>query len=110
MTEDQLKKKIAIELQQQNLHDLKAVMELPQGRRFFQWLVMRCGQDNISFSPDGQTEFKEGMRNVALLLKGCMKELGLDGVDLVHKAEREYLLFQLKLRETILEKERGDKK
>lgn len=110
MTEDQLKKQIAIELHKQNLHDLKAVMDLPEGRRFFQWLVMRCGQDNISFSPDGQTEFREGMRNVGLILKGCMKELGIGGVDQLHKAEREYILFQIDQRERILAKEEGERK
>lgn len=110
MTEEQLKQKIAIELELQNLQDLKAVMTLPEGRRFFQWLRMRCGQNKSSYSPDGRTEFNEGMRNVALMLEGCMKELGLSGVDLLHKAEREYTVFLIEQRTRILNKEDGEGK
>lgn len=110
MTDEQIKQTIAAQLEIQNLHDLKAVMSTPEGRRFFQWLVMRCGQNDTSFTRDSRTYFNEGMRNVALMLEGCMKALGLTGVDLLHKAEREYIVYQVEQREKILEKERGEKK
>lgn len=98
------------EIDKQNLLDLKAVMDTPEGRRFFQWLVMRCGQNDTSFTRDSRTYFNEGMRNVALLLEGSMKAMGIDGVDLMHKAEREYIVFLSDKREQIKAELRGEKK
>lgn len=107
---EEFDKKNTEKIDLQNLLDLKAVMKTPEGRRFFQWLVMRCGQDATSFTRDSRTYFNEGMRNVALILEGSMKALGLDGVDLLHKAEREYIVFLSAIqRETLIEL-RGDKK
>jgi len=109
MNEDGLRKEIAAELDIQNLHDLQALMDSPTGRRFFQWLIMKCGQNNTSFTGNSQTYFNEGMRNVALMLESCMKAMDLPGVDLLHKAEREYIALQDDIRRQLLEKG-GDKR
>lgn len=109
MTDEEVKKQIAAKLDIQNLHDLYAVMSTEEGRRFFSWLVMRCGQNDTSFTRDSRTYFNEGMRNVALMLESCLKALGLTGIDLLHKAEREYIIYQAELREKILNKKQGGK-
>ena len=108
MTDEEVKKQIAAKLDIQNLHDLYAVMSTEEGRRF-SWLVMRCGQNDTSFTRDSRTYFNEGMRNVALMLESCLKALGLTGIDLLHKAEREYIIYQAELREKILNKKQGGK-
>lgn len=98
MTDDQIKQQIAARLDIQNLHDLRSVMNTVEGRRFFSWLIMRCGQNETSFTRDSRTYFNEGMRNVALLLESSVKALGLSGVDLLHKSEREYIAYQMDLK------------
>jgi hypothetical protein len=109
VTDEELKKQIAANLDIQNLHDIKAVMATADGRRFFSWLIMSCGQNNTSFTRDSRTYFNEGMRNVALLLESCVKALGLSGVDLMHQAEREYIVFQEAIKREIQEKQKGGK-
>lgn len=105
MTDEQIKQLITVELDKQNLKDIKEVMETPQGRRFFCWLIMQCGQNATSFTRDSRTYFNEGMRNVALILQGSMKALGLEGVDQMHTAEREYIVYQDKLKQEIRTKQ-----
>jgi hypothetical protein len=107
MTDEQLKQLITIELDKQALEDLKAIMVTPHGRRFFCWLIMQCGQNSTSFTRDSRTYFNEGMRNIALILEGSMKALGLDGVDLMHKAEREYIVHQERIKNEIKAKTKG---
>lgn len=94
MTDEQLKLEKSRELDRTNLQDLKAIMNTPEGRRFFSWLLMRCGQDVTSFTRDSRTYFNEGMRNIALILLSCCRALGLPGIDLMQQAEREYVQFQ----------------
>jgi len=104
MTDDEIKKQIGIQLDIQNLKDINVVMNTVEGRRFFSWLVMQCGQNSTSFTRDSRTYFNEGMRNVALLLESCAKALGLGGVDLMHKAEKEYMLLGEEIKQQILRK------
>lgn len=101
MTDEQLKLLIRDELDKKNLQDLNAVMSTVEGRRFFSWVIMNCGQDSTSFTRDSRTYFNEGMRNVALMLESCVKALGLTGVDMMHKAEREYVVYQEEIKQII---------
>ena len=110
MKDEELKKQIASHLDIQNLNDLNVVMATVEGRRFFQWMIMQAGQNETSFTRDSRTYFNEGMRNVALMLESCMKAIGLSGVDMLHKAEREYIVFQEDLKFKILENNKGDGK
>lgn len=105
----ELKEQVLIKLDEQNLLDLKAVMSTVEGRRFFSWMQMKCGQDCTSFTRDSRTYFNEGMRNIALLLKSCTNALGLDGVDLAQKAEREYVIYQEELKQEIISKTKKPK-
>lgn len=106
MTPEQLRNQIAVKLDEQALDDLRSLMATPAGRRFFCWLVMKCGQNSTSFTRDSRTYFNEGMRNVALLLESRMRELGLSGVDTMHVAERDYIVFQEDIKHDIEEKEK----
>jgi hypothetical protein len=94
--------KVNEQLDIQNMQDIKEILATPAGRRFFQWLVMRCGQNNTSFTRDSRTYFNEGMRNVALILEGCLKAMGLSGVDLLHSAEKEYIIYQESVKRDII--------
>ena len=106
MNDEELKKQIAVLLDTKNLQDLNAVMGTVEGRRFFSWLIMHCGQNSTSFTRDSRTYFNEGMRNVALMLESCVKALGLTGVDLMHKAEREYVVICMDIESRIKDEEK----
>ncbi|MBP2652624.1 MAG: hypothetical protein H6Q73_193 [Firmicutes bacterium] len=103
MSDDILKQQVATQLDVQNLYDLRALMDTQQGRRFFQWLLLKCGRNNTSFTRDSRTYFNEGMRNVALLLESSMKAIGLEGVDLLHQSEREYIELSEAIKRQILD-------
>jgi hypothetical protein len=94
MTDEQLKQLVSNELNTQNLKDLKEILKTEHGRRFFYKLCVDCGKDLTSFTRDSRTYFNEGTRNVALMLEANAKRLGLEGLDLMHKAEREYIIYQ----------------
>ncbi|MEY2703266.1 MAG: hypothetical protein RLY43_1904 [Bacteroidota bacterium] len=110
MTIDELNKQVIAKLDAQNLKDINAVMKTEEGRRFFAWLISKCGQDITSFTRDSRTYFNEGMRNIALLLEFHVKELGLGGLDLMHKSEKEYIMLREEIKNNILEKERNERK
>lgn len=90
-----MKTKIVKELDIQNLHDLKDLMSTAEGRRFFSWLMLKCGLNNPSFTgSESTTYFNEGQRNIALVLQGRMRALDIEGVSLMHQAEQEYIMLQ----------------
>lgn len=110
MNDEELKRKISATLDMNNLQDLQAVMQTVEGRRFFSWVLMQCGADVTSFTRDSRTYFNEGMRNVALILKSCTKAMGMAGVDLMQKAEKEYIVYQEDIKQEILSKDRKNSK
>lgn len=97
MTDEQINQLVFNELDTQNLKDLKEILKTDYGRRFFYKLTNDCGQNNTSFTRDSRTYFNEGMRNVSLIMESNAKRLGLEGLDLMHKAEREYIIYQDKV-------------
>jgi len=103
-----IKQLIEVELDKRNLSDIAKVMSTDPGRRFIQWLIMKCGQNETSFTRDSRTYFNEGMRNAALLIEASIKAIGMNGVDLLHKAEKEYIITQEDIKRQILKKG-GDK-
>lgn len=103
MTDKELIKQ---ELDTKNLKDFKAVLTTPEGRRFFYWLKDRCGENNTSFTGNSTTFFNEGQRNIALILDACCKAIGMDGVDLMHQAEKEYIILQMEIAEDIRRKQK----
>lgn len=53
--------------------DLESVMETVHGRRVIAWLLEFCGEDQLSYTGNSDTYFREGSRNVALALKAKLK-------------------------------------
>lgn len=59
---------------EQFVFDLHGVMETAHGRRVISWLLDFCGEDQLSYTGNSDTYFREGGRNVALALKAKLKE------------------------------------
>ena len=64
---------------------------------FFSWLLEKCGRDSQDFKGNSRDVFTAGMRNTAVMLIATAKHLGMDGLDLIHKAEREYVQLQFNI-------------
>jgi len=59
--------------------DINWLMADARGRRLMrQWLAF-CGVDQTSFTGDSKTFFREGARNVGLMLKGQLVEYAMEG-------------------------------
>lgn len=56
--------------------NLRSVMQTREGRAFVWQLLIRCGVFSISFTGNSQTFYKEGMRNVGLMVMGNI--MGID--------------------------------
>ncbi len=110
MTDDQMRQLVAQELDRKVLDDLQLIMSTPEGRRFFCWIIMQCGQNRTSFTRDSRTYFNEGMRNVALMLEAKMRNIGLQGVDAMHQADREYTELADEIQRDIEIKLKGNSK
>lgn len=102
--DEQLQLKIELAIEAGLQRDINAVMRTEEGRRFFSWIILKCGQDCTSFTRDSRTYFNEGMRNVALMLESRVKALGLNGVDLMHQAEKEFIIYRDDLKQQVLSK------
>lgn len=61
-----------------NTNDLGFIMSDPRGRRWMMWLMDQCGMDKISFTGNSETFFREGARNVGLMLKTRIDEISPD--------------------------------
>jgi hypothetical protein len=57
--------KLVIEQQQE---DIRWLMSSSQGRRFMHRLLDTCGVYRTSFTGNSETYFREGMRNIGLIL------------------------------------------
>lgn len=89
-----LKNEIQAELDKINAKDLAAILQTPEGRRFFSWLLQKCGRDTQPFFGNSRDVFGMGTRYVSGMLIEAVKYMGLPGVDLLHVAEREYIALQ----------------
>lgn len=54
--------------------DVKALLKLPEGRRFFWRYLSECSVFKTSFTGNSQTFFNEGERNVGLKLMADINE------------------------------------
>lgn len=82
-------------LAEQYPKDLKAIMQSAEGRRVFSYLLMTCGVDNTNMRGNSHDFFNFGMRSVAInYLIGGTNSLGIEGVELKQKAEKEYIMLQ----------------
>jgi len=96
-----MRDKIKQQLDEINLKDLSIILQTPEGRRFFSWLLESCGRDTQDFKGNSRDVFLAGMRNVAIMLITAAKALGLSGLDRIHKAEKEYVALQMEIAEEI---------
>lgn len=55
--------------------DIRWLMGEPRGRRFMAWLMGQCGVDKLSFTGNSETFFREGSRNIGLMLKAKIDEV-----------------------------------
>lgn len=58
--------------------DLSWIMSEQRGRRWMLWLLGQTGMDKISWTGNSETFFREGSRNVGLLLKSKIDEVSPD--------------------------------
>ena len=93
-----MKELIKQKLDQQNLLDIHKILLTAEGRRFFSWILESCGRDCQDFKGNSRDVFLAGMRNTAVILITAAKAIGIEGLDLMHKAEREYVLYQFEIK------------
>lgn len=90
---------IADEKDRRDKECLKKMLETPEGRWMYMRILEISGYLSSSFTGNSATYFKEGMRYVGIKLANMTVErLGMKGVELKQKAERENIEFQLKNR------------
>jgi hypothetical protein len=66
--------------QEQLESDIRWLLADPRGRRLVTGWLAFCGVDRVSFgATDRDTSFREGARNVGLMLKAQMTEHDIDG-------------------------------
>lgn len=102
------KEEIQTELDRQAIQDMTELLATANGRRFFMWLFDECGYNATSFTRDSRTYFQEGRRDVALMLRSCILTGEFANLNLLHKAETEFIKFKGIIRDRI--RERNDKK
>ena len=95
--QSELKQRIALKTREQELEDLRYLLGVPQFRRFYVRVIEMCFENRTSFTGNAQTYFNEGMRNVSLLLKKDIEEMGILGLDLKQAAEREAVINQMEI-------------
>lgn len=96
-----MKELIKQKLDEQNLKDLNKLLQTAEGRRFFSYLLEFCGRDVQDFKGNSRDVFAQGMRNVAVMLIASVKAIGVDGMDLLHKSEKEYVNLQFSILEEL---------
>ncbi len=90
-----LQEQIVIKLESQFKDDLEVVMGTPPGRRVFSFLLLRCGLFDGEIKGNSRDFHQAGRRSVALDLIGTMDAIGIKGLDLRQKAEKEYVQFKI---------------
>jgi hypothetical protein len=109
-----LKEKMREKLDEQNLIDLKAIMNTEHGRRVFSYLIQNCGYKDSQPLGNSKDFFNSGRRSVAVELIAACDALGMYGpdrmigVDLRLQAEREYIVHQWNVMQNIIKG--GEKK
>lgn len=64
---------------EQELKDIKELLNAPFGRRFLNRLLNQCNMYQPVFTGNSKTFFNDGMRNVALWLLGDITEIYEEG-------------------------------
>jgi hypothetical protein len=86
--------------------DLQAVMNTPEGRRVFSYLLMDCGYRESLPQGNSKDIFNAGRRAVAVALTFACDSISdkgdLTGLNLRQLAEREYFSYQIGLKEEVM--------
>lgn len=99
------------ELDRQYRKDLNKLMKEEWGRRIFSYLQMTCGVNESRLEGDTTDIFNAGRRSVATEL-----QMAVDSIDWPHRtsgaysrllAEKEYIDFQLSVKDELERKERA---
>jgi hypothetical protein len=69
----------------QTVEDLQTVMSTKGGRRFVWNLLSKCGIYEITFTGNSWGNFKEGMRNIGLMLLSDLQEHCMDKYQLMER-------------------------
>jgi len=62
-------------LEKDVLDDIRWIMGEARGRRYMSWLMGQCGMDRLSFTGNSETFFREGARNIGIMLKSKIDEV-----------------------------------
>ena len=92
------------------INNLVSVMGTLQGRLFVQWLIKQCGQENTSFTGNTEIYFNEGRRSIALIIEENLRETGLDGLNLLHQSEKDYIQHKQEIRRELEEKDKDKRR
>lgn len=66
-------------ISEQEAVDIQWLMADPRGRRLMRGWLAFCGMERTSFTGDSKTFFREGMRNVGLMLTAQMTTHAMEG-------------------------------
>lgn len=59
---------------EQELNDFRFIMQTPEGRRYVWRLLREAGVFRTSFTGNSETFFREGMRNMGLMIMNDLNE------------------------------------
>jgi hypothetical protein len=100
---------LKVELDKKCMEDLKVVMQLPEGRRLFSWIIAMSGFNNVFIGGNSKDFAALGRRSLGADLITAVNALGIEGMELRHKAEKEYLLYQMAVEEELKTKEKEER-
>ena len=75
--------------EEQELDDVKFILDSPQGRRFFWRYLSKCGVFTTSFTGNSTTYFNEGSRNIGLMLMEDIMNVDPDAYSMMLKENRD---------------------
>lgn len=106
-------KMIRERLDEQYQKDLRKVMNTPEGRRVFSYLLMDCGYRDSCPQGNSKDIFNAGRRAVAVALTYAVDSIGYpkrtSGLELRLLAEKEYFDFQLAISDELERRNRPAK-
>lgn len=106
-------KQIRERLDLQYQKDLASIMNTPEGRRVFSYLLMDCGYRESLPMGNSRDIFNAGRRAVAVALTFAVDSIGYPkrttGLELRLLAEKEYFDFQLAIKDELERRNRAAK-
>lgn len=105
---EKLREQIRAELDKQFKKDLSTVLQTPEGRRLFSYILMSTGTKESMPTGTYVDHFNSGRRSVGIEMMFACDSIDypsrMSGMDIRQMAEREYMTYQLALAEDINDK------